>query len=50
LHRFLYGVSQNDPWTFVLVPGVLLVFGLLATFFPAKRASTINPVQALRAE
>jgi predicted permease len=50
LHRFLYGVSQNDPWTFVLVPGLLLVFGLLATFFPAKRASTINPVQALRAE
>ncbi|WP_035355869.1 ABC transporter permease [Edaphobacter aggregans] len=50
LHRFLYGVSQNDPWTLVFVTGVLLVFGLLATFFPAKRASTIDPVQALRAK
>jgi predicted lysophospholipase L1 biosynthesis ABC-type transport system permease subunit len=50
LHGFLFGVSSSDPWTMVLVPLVLVACGLLATIFPARRAATINPVQALRIE
>jgi predicted permease len=50
LRGFLFGVSSSDPWTMVLVPLALVVCGLLATIFPARRAATINPVQALRTE
>jgi ABC-type antimicrobial peptide transport system permease subunit len=48
LRGFLFGVSSSDPWTVVLVPLALVVCGLLATIFPARRAATVNPVQALR--
>jgi predicted permease len=50
LRGFLFGVSSSDPWTMVLVPLALVACGLLATIFPARRAATINPVQALRTE
>jgi ABC-type antimicrobial peptide transport system permease subunit len=49
LHGFLYGVSKHDPWTLVLVPSMLLVFGI-AAFIPARRAASVDPMQALRAE
>jgi predicted permease len=50
LRGFLYGVTQNDPSTYLLVPCILVAAGLMAAFFPAKRASAIDPVQSLRAE
>ena len=50
LHGFLYGVSKDDPWTLVLVPSMLLVFGIFAAFIPARRAASVDPMQALRAE
>jgi predicted permease len=50
LHNFLYGVSPFDPWTMVLVPLGLIACSLLATIFPARRAATVSPVQALRTE
>jgi len=50
LHGFLYGVSKHDPWTLVLVPSMLLVFGIVAAFIPARRAASVDPMQALRAE
>jgi ABC-type antimicrobial peptide transport system permease subunit len=50
LHEFLYGVSQTDPWTMLLVPVGLLTRGIAATIAPARHASSIDPVQSLRTE
>jgi len=47
---FLYGVSPFDPLTFTAAALALLVAGIVATFFPARRATLVDPVVALRAE
>jgi predicted permease len=47
---FLLGVPPGDPITFVLMPFVLLVIVLLACVAPARRASVIEPIRALRAD
>jgi predicted permease len=46
----LYGLSPGDPVTFVVVPLMLGVVVLLATYFPARRAVRFDPVAALRSE
>jgi ABC-type antimicrobial peptide transport system permease subunit len=46
----LYGVSALDPLTFVGVPGVLCAVALLASFIPARRAASVDPMMTLRAE
>ena len=46
----LYGVTPRDPGTFVGVAVVLSVVALTATWVPARRAITINPIRALRDE
>ena len=46
----LYGVQTTDPLTFVSVPLVLLLVGILATWVPARRATRIHPQQALHYE
>jgi predicted permease len=46
----LYGVSPRDPVTIVGVAGLLTVVGLAASYIPARRATRINPVTALRCE
>ncbi len=50
LHGFLFGVSASDPWTMSLAPLVLVACGLIAALLPARRAASVNPVEALRAE
>ena len=50
LKSFLYGVSPMDVSTYVTVSGVLIAVGMLAAFIPARRAASIEPTQALRAE
>jgi putative ABC transport system permease protein len=47
---FLYEVSPTDPVTAAAVAGVLLLVAALAAFVPARRAATINPMVALRAD
>jgi len=47
---FLYDVSPTDPATAAAVAGVLLLVAALAAFVPARRAASINPITALRAE
>jgi len=46
----LFGISERDPLTFVSVPLVLLAAAILATFLPARRASRVDPIVALRQE
>ncbi|MCG6989145.1 MAG: ABC transporter permease [Gemmatimonadetes bacterium] len=50
LARFLFGVSPFDLVTFVSVGGVLLLAGVVATLLPARRATRVDPVEALRTE
>jgi ABC-type antimicrobial peptide transport system permease subunit len=47
---FLYEVQPLDVWTYVAVAFSLSVVGLLAAFLPARRAASIEPMQALRME
>ncbi len=50
LSSLLFGVSPRDPWTFASVPAVLAAVALAASFFPARRASRVDPTTALRSE
>ena len=50
LKSFLFGVGQHDPFTVVTVSVLLVVCGLMAAFVPARRAASIDPMQALRTE
>ena len=46
----LFEVTPTDPVTFALVPAGLVLVALVASYFPARRATRIDPVRALRAE
>jgi len=44
----LYQVGAHDPVTFVVAPLVFIVVALLASYLPARRATRVNPVEAMR--
>jgi putative ABC transport system permease protein len=48
--RFLFGVTGGDPVTFTLIPIALGIVALIASWLPARRATRVNPMTALRWE
>jgi ABC-type antimicrobial peptide transport system permease subunit len=50
LRSFLYGISAYDPVTFAGVALLLTLVGGAASFFPARRATRVDPIAALRYE
>src|SRR5437763_9097859 len=50
LTALLYGVGASDPATFVGVVALLALVSLVASYLPARRAATLDPLVALRAE
>ena len=50
LEAMLFGITPLDPATFIAAPAILGAVALLACFLPARRATTIDPMAALRSE
>ncbi|MFQ5744303.1 MAG: FtsX-like permease family protein, partial [Acidobacteriota bacterium] len=50
LEAMLYGIEPTDPATYAIVAGVFLVVSFVAVWFPARRATRIDPMRVLRHE
>ena len=50
IQSFLFGVGRHDPITILAVCALLALSGLIAAMIPARRAASIDPMQALRTE
>ena len=50
MRSLLYGVSATDVWTFTICALLFIAIALLASFVPARRASQLDPAEALRTE
>ena len=47
---FFFGVVGLDPLSLLAAPAVLILAAAVAAYLPARRASRVNPVEALRSE
>jgi ABC-type antimicrobial peptide transport system permease subunit len=47
---FLFGVQARDPGVFIVMPALLTLVSIVAVWLPARRASTVDPLVALRYE
>ena len=50
LASWLYGVTPLDSRTFAISAATMLIVATAASYFPARRASRVDPIVALRAE
>jgi ABC-type antimicrobial peptide transport system permease subunit len=50
ISSLLYGVSSTDPAVYAGTAAILIAVGALASYLPARRASRVDPVVALRCE
>jgi ABC-type antimicrobial peptide transport system permease subunit len=50
LRELLFEIQPTDPATFIAVPLALLVIAVAACYLPARRATRVNPIVALRHE
>jgi predicted permease len=50
LTGLLFGVERTDPATYVTVAGLLSVVAIVAAYLPARRATKVDPMEALRSE
>ncbi len=50
MKSLLFGISPLDPLTYLAMPIVLVTAAVLASYLPARRASAVDPVEALKAE
>jgi ABC-type antimicrobial peptide transport system permease subunit len=50
MKSLLFGVTPLDPMTYAVMPFVLLVAAVVASYLPARRAAAVDPAETLRAE
>jgi putative ABC transport system permease protein len=50
MSSLLFGISPMDPAAYVVALGVIVAAAVLATYLPARRAATVDPMETLRAE
>jgi hypothetical protein len=50
MSTLLYGITPLDPMTYAVVPVILVIATVLASYLPARRAASVDPVEALGSE